>query len=505
MPPMFVIRIGIALGLAGLAWLLHRAGDLGSPLATYILLRVLALAALITLLRSRLPADSPPWWQVARLRIVVLATLLVTAIGALALEKPAPRGSEAEFERLFAQKLASAPEYRPVEDDWALYDYLHTQVRGKYWHDGWTVAEAEFDEIILGRIAVYGDDAHMLAFWRAYLALERRLRDNPGGCLAYIRKPVAFFAYPEAAAEIAQYRAAYVALARSGAERLAARPRPLWFDPTRAEWVAAWAVGESGPYTLTAAEEDALSGTDKPALVCSGDTKWFANALSKRPDIAAHILRTMMLVARPEQKDIAYWAAWASEPYRVPPGFACPAPGTRFVIDAATDDGRPIVQTILEQRGIECRVYSTGHGLYGVAAGLIFDRSDAKVAQALAKLWPLEIGKTSELAEPPHDDDGGIRMISSVTGYGWYRVGDRDVTGYQIDIAVTEVADDTVYIQRVVWSPELRWRLGQQTEFVRGYDDDGALGTWSLVQVLPPDSGPTTPTRTAWGPGSPPR
>jgi hypothetical protein len=477
------VRVAVAAGIALAAIALHRYRDLGSPLLSYLVIRALAVTTLVALGPWRLRGDEP-WWKNTRLRISLLAALLVTALGSLALERPAR--SDADFSRRFQQLLASAPEYRPALDDESLHNILFDQGRARYYLAGWNAAKDLADDIIRSRVGVYGDDQRMLAYWHAFLAVTRDLESDPAACRAFLLDPAGIGNLSEAAADLPRYRTAYQDLVRDGARRLEVDPAPLHLDPSYDEWTKAFVAPQNGPATLSAAERDAIKNLGASAPLCHGFEKWLSNALQQPPSKAARTLRVILLFSRCENQNAALSSAWTSDPFPIPPGFGCPEPGTRFVLDVTLDDGQPAVITSLGERGIECRAYANSEGVYGIAAGLMYDRGDESVARAMVKLWPLEIGRTSEVVETSWNGKGKRHTICSVTGYGWYEIDGRMVTGYEIDIAVNDSAYDLTYIHKVIWSPELKWRIAQWTEFINGYDGDGALGEWNLVHVIAP-------------------
>lgn len=521
MPPIFLVRIGIALGLAGLAWALHRAGDFGSPIATYLAIRILALAALIALVVWQPPNNEPwwrngrvraailftvavisirpllavignihdpvalrllgatmlrvtvlvaigmlirrlwrrpgPWWPDSRLRIVVLLALIELALGGVDQIDAAARSRG--FDRAFQAHLRETPELRPALNDYPLRKTLYQESRKSFARGGWTAASDTVRSVVRSQIAVYADDRHILDYWRAYLAVERRLQSTPQACAAYAQDPSALYDYPQAAGEIALLRVAVTAMNRDGADRLLRTPPPSWFDPSKAEWDKAWQESLQGPDRVSADETKAILEVGDPAADCRAALKWIANTLSRDPAKAAAAFRIIMVMGRAEGRDNAYHSSWVAGVDVAGSGFACPPIGTRFLLDIDNMDGRQVTQTVLGQRGIECRLHSNAWGTYGLIGGMIVNEAGKLTAQTVARLWPLQVGRTITAEEPLRTGKGLIREIYTVSGVGWYQIGARRVLGYQIDMANDVEATGQRYILHFVWSPELRWNI----------------------------------------------
>jgi hypothetical protein len=210
-----------------------------------------------------------------------------------------------------------------------------------------------------------------------------------------------------------------------------------------------------------------------------------------------------MVMGRAEGRDSAYHSNWVAGVDVTGSGFACPPVGTRFLLDIDNMDGRRVIQTVLGQRGIECRLHSNAWGTYGLIGGMIVNEAGKLTAQTVARLWPLQVGRSIATEEPLRSGKGMIRNIYTVSGVGWYQVGERRVLGYQIDMANDVEATGQRYILHFVWSPELRWTIRQRTEWVSGHYPEHNGADWDLLAAIPPAPADTaTITHTGSGPGS---
>ncbi len=446
-------------------------------------LRLLILVGIAAAIRWRWRRPGR-WRDDARLRIVALLALLEIALGVLGQVELATRGHD--FDRAFWAFVQKTPGLRAALLDYPLRKTLYVESRRAFMEGGWGAASGVFNSILRSQIAVYADDRHVLDYWRSFLAVERELQTTPTACAAYVQDPAALYDYPQAEPDIAKLRAAVASMTRNGAERRLAIPAPVWQDPGKPTWDAAWQRSLRGPDRVSDAEEKAILGTGDPAADCRGAMKWIANTLSRDPADAAAAFRIIMIMGRAEGRNSAYRSDRVSGVDVNGTGFACPPAGTRFLLNIDNMDGRQVTQTILGQRGIECRLHSNAWGTYGLIGGMLVNDAGRLTAETVARLWPLEIGRSLTTVEPYRYGKGMLRVVYAVSGVGWYQVGPRKVLGYQIDVAENIEATGQRYVLHFVWSPELHWNIRQRTEWVGGRYPVNNGADWDLIGVIPP-------------------
>lgn len=346
---------------------------------------------------------------------------------------------------------------------------------------GWYASSVQLFNLISARVGIYADDRHMLELLRVKAELSTRLLHHPEHCLQLWRDDLTWEEAPEAGDLYERYWASfYAAMANGDARRHdAAVPRfdeSLYLQFGAIETKLAPILGPD----LSIAMRDL---TSKPTeSFCAGWTKWVEAALALPEAEGAKVMR--YLLAR-RVRD-----AWAR--VHAPEGFACPSPGTRFLLTATTGHSSLRASQVAgRQAGFACEADGTLGG-HTVLDGAMFPDTHGEIERAaLRELWPLDVGKRSEYSLLANDGQT-IAVRFRVVSYATVDVPAGSFAAFEIRREVVTRQGAAPRVLRIWWSPELHWAIAQRVERLPGDSDEAGLD-WDLAQIVPPGGkrGPT--------------
>lgn len=172
-----------------------------------------------------------------------------------------------------------------------------------YSRGDWPAADDALDAMMLAKqpnitwTIIHADDAQLVALWKSYLAVMRRLHDKPATCGYYVSgRRGRGISFPSAETEYrAASAAAYTAYA-SGERNLARGTAPSLPSPDDAATLLERSTEVGQPYSeverraLASADTDHV-GDSSGALSCAASIKLFENVLALPQADAAAIIR----------------------------------------------------------------------------------------------------------------------------------------------------------------------------------------------------------------------
>ena len=396
------------------------------------------------------------------LRLAGLLVLLVMAASVAAFSVLVrPLSYEADFD---ASTRARYPAMAAIMDaDPELRRAILHDTEQAYGKGGGPAATARFNALAWEQVVIYAGDAEVLACNAEWTKREQSILRDPEGCSGFVAGQ---FTSAAGQAVTAQPSPACDAAIRDGARHRhdGLPPRVL----SDAEFRQVSEQVKQGPARLTAEEQEAASGRARDdGVLCRAQAKVSANEAALPQGIAARLLRTRFqygaLYPQPTPPHVPHTLA--------PPELRCPPSGTVFTLSMqARDNGRPVTWVSGGQAGWDCVMISSVSG-----RRRLWDTLDENPLQLL---WPLQVGKTAEMA--PGTD--GTATSLRVTGHATYWLPFGQVGAYTIDATVS-ANGRVLYTTTYYWSPELGWKIGQHTSVWSGPWPNTATPDWQVVAM----------------------